>query len=77
VQEYEKRFETWLDNLRFVREYNAKHASHWVGDRLPPPPLTTAAVTLQECSADWSDWHTLNLPPSRLPPSFIPRCSWA
>ena len=52
MQEYEKRFETWLDNLRFVREYNAKHASHWVGDRLPPPPLTTAAVTLQECSAD-------------------------
>ena len=47
MQEYEKRFETWLDN-----EYNPKHASHWVGDRLPPPPLTTAAVTLQECSAD-------------------------
>ena len=44
MQEYEKRFETWLDNLRFVREYNAKHASHWVSVRLPPTLTATAGT---------------------------------
>lgn len=30
LQEYEKRFETWLDNLKYVLDYNTKHTSHWV-----------------------------------------------
>lgn len=30
LQEYERRFLTWLDNLRFVHDYNARHSSHWV-----------------------------------------------
>ena len=30
AQEYERRFEAWLDNLKFVHDYNQRHASHWV-----------------------------------------------
>lgn len=33
MQEYERRFDVWLDNLRFVHEYNAGHTSHWVRRR--------------------------------------------
>ena len=39
LQEYEKRFETWMDNLRFVLDYNAKHTSHWVRPLLAALPL--------------------------------------
>jgi KDEL-tailed cysteine endopeptidase len=31
VEEYEHRFRVWLDNLEFIVEYNAKHATHWLG----------------------------------------------
>ncbi|EFN60170.1 hypothetical protein CHLNCDRAFT_59551 [Chlorella variabilis] len=27
---YERRFNIWLDNLRFAHEYNARHTSHWL-----------------------------------------------
>lgn len=30
LQEYEHRFQVWLDNLEYVVEYNAKHITHWV-----------------------------------------------
>lgn len=30
-QEYEHRFLVWLDNLKYVAEYNAAHTSHWLG----------------------------------------------
>lgn len=30
LQEYEKRFEAWLDNLKYVLDYNSRHSSHWV-----------------------------------------------
>ena len=30
MQVYERRFNIWLDNLRFAHEYNARHTSHWV-----------------------------------------------
>lgn len=30
-QEYEKRFEIWLDNLKYVIEYNAQHTNHRLG----------------------------------------------
>lgn len=30
MQEYERRFEIWLDNLKYVAEYNAQKRSHWV-----------------------------------------------
>lgn len=30
VEEYERRFEAWLDNLKFVHDYNQRHASHWL-----------------------------------------------
>ena len=29
-QEYEHRFAVWLDNLKFIIEYNSKVTSHWV-----------------------------------------------
>lgn len=32
-QEYERRFLVWLDNLKFVLDYNARHTSHWVRRR--------------------------------------------
>lgn len=32
-QEYERRFMVWLDNLKFVLDYNARHTSHWVRRR--------------------------------------------
>ena len=31
LQEYEHRFSIWLDNLKFVHEYNQAHSSHWLG----------------------------------------------
>ena len=31
MQEYERRFEVWFDNLQFVKDYNAKHTSHQLG----------------------------------------------
>jgi len=31
IEEYERRFEIWLDNLKFVHDYNAHHTSHWLG----------------------------------------------
>ena len=31
VEEYEKRFGVWMDNLKYVVEYNSKHSSHWLG----------------------------------------------
>jgi hypothetical protein len=30
TQEYERRFNIWLDNLEYVVSYNARHTSHWV-----------------------------------------------
>lgn len=30
AQEAEQRFAVWLDNLKYVQEYNAAHTSHWV-----------------------------------------------
>lgn len=30
MQEYERRFEAWLENLKYVHDYNARHTSHWV-----------------------------------------------
>lgn len=30
LEEYEHRFKVWLDNLDFVIDYNAQHASHWL-----------------------------------------------
>ena len=39
LQEYERRFETWMDNLKFVLDYNARHTTHWVRAR----PIAAAA----------------------------------
>lgn len=30
-QEFEHRFRAFVDNLKYIEEYNAKHTSHWVG----------------------------------------------
>jgi hypothetical protein len=30
VQEFEQRFQNWVNNLEYVLEYNSKHTSHWV-----------------------------------------------
>ena len=30
VQEYERRFDIWLDNLLFIDSYNSEDKSHWV-----------------------------------------------
>lgn len=30
LQELERRFAVWMDNLHYVLEYNSKHSSHWV-----------------------------------------------
>ncbi|PSC72829.1 cysteine ase RD21a-like [Micractinium conductrix] len=30
VEEYEHRFLNWLDNLKYVHDYNARHSSHWL-----------------------------------------------
>lgn len=44
AQEYEHRFKVWLDNLEFIVEYNAKHATHWV--RLQSLVLTASDSAL-------------------------------
>lgn len=31
VQEAERRFKVWIDNLAYIMDYNAKHTSHWLG----------------------------------------------
>lgn len=30
VQEYERRFDIWLDNLLFIDSYNSEDKTHWV-----------------------------------------------
>ena len=30
VQEYERRYNVWLQNLDFIDEYNQQHTTHWV-----------------------------------------------
>ena len=30
LQEYERRFDIWLDNLRFIDSYNSEDKTHWV-----------------------------------------------
>lgn len=31
LEEYERRFGVWFDNLKYVAEYNAQQRSHWLG----------------------------------------------
>eukprot|EP00887_Chlorella_sp_A99_P001556 scaffold8.g1556.t1 len=31
AKEYEHRFQVWMDNLKYVAEYNARHTSHFLG----------------------------------------------
>ena len=31
-QELERRFSVWMDNLKYVLDYNAQHSNHWVGE---------------------------------------------
>jgi hypothetical protein len=37
TQEYERRFNIWLDNLEYAVSYNARHTSHWVCYLYPCP----------------------------------------
>ena len=30
LQEYERRFEIWVDNLNFIESYNSEDKTHWV-----------------------------------------------
>lgn len=52
AQEYERRFLVWLDNLKFVLDYNARHTSHWVRRRRLRPGCRPASCVFACCC-----WH--------------------